>query len=179
MLEVELRGTLSEAEFIMLKDKLIHEADSSRADNKVTYFFVTHGFILKVTQPDGEADAFITVKIGDETVNVLEELDIAIPSESVNDALKLLRSLGFDEVNKVVQRRTNYVLGSFELALKYTDDWGYHFELEGAAANHEEADGVRKQLEKMCREYGLHAMSPEEIRTKIAEINSRHGFRTK
>lgn len=174
-LEVELRGVLNEKDFKRV-GQCLQIADHKEEDNKLTYFFVTEGFILKVTDEESKNKAKITVKVGDETKNILQEYEIEIDRKSVVDSVSILRALGFDKVNPVNQKRINYSYKNAEIALKYTPDWGYHFEVEKIVNDIDEVDAARSELEDLCRELSIIPMTPAEIRTKITEINTLHGF---
>lgn len=175
--EIELRGVLSEQEYQRLREYLEQYSSKQQEDNKVTYFFVTTGFILKVTHDYSHNKAKITVKLGDETMNILEEYEVGIPTDKVEDAVKMYQHLGFTQVNRVYQRRVNFWYKDTVIALKHTDDWGYHFEIEAMAADEVEAKQKKEYLTQVCHELGIIYMSPEQIRQKIDEINRRHGFK--
>lgn len=175
-IEVELKGMLSKDEHHKLRDSLNSIARNSERDNKISYFFVTENVILKVTDETSHHRAKITLKIGEETQSVLEELEVLIPRECVVTMVTIFKNLGFDKVNRVEQERTNYMLNGVAVALKYTDDWGYHFELETKAQNKHDGKKKRKGLYKLCEDLNIKPMTPEEIAAKIEEINRRHGF---
>jgi len=174
--EVELRGILSEETHGELGRYLGQHSERAQEDDKITYFFVTKGFILKVTHDLSRKKAKITVKLGDETQNILEEYEIDIPTDKVEDAVNMYRHLGFTQVNRVYQKRTNFWYKETVVALKHTDDWGYHFEIEAMAANEVEAEQKKVYLTQVCQELGVTYMTPEQIREHIANINRRHGF---
>jgi predicted adenylyl cyclase CyaB len=175
--EVELRGVLSEAEYLRLKEYLTSHSTSHEVDNKTTFFFITKGFILKVTDDESHGKAKITLKLGDETKNILEEYEVNIPIDKVNDAVAMFQHLGFPQVNKVYQQRTNFNHEDAVVSLKHTDDWGYHFEIEAMAKDEVEAKVKKEYLASICRELGVEYMTPEQIREKIIDINKRHGFK--
>ena len=77
-IEVELRGVMSESKQSQLLQFFSDGGVPVQKDDKISYFFVTDGFILKVTEDIDQNRAKITVKNGDETRNILEENEVMI-----------------------------------------------------------------------------------------------------
>lgn len=175
-IEHELRGILSEEEFRILERRLEKEAIKITEDSKDTYFFVTpKGMILKIVKTK-EGSNFISFKIGDETVGGLEEYEIPL-KENVEEALKLFNNLGL-KVNYVPQTRTNYFLeNGFEISMKYTPDWRYHFEIEYMGEDKSlQSDEILRLLEDECAILNIKPMIPSEIQNFIHEINKKHNL---
>ncbi|OGM21571.1 hypothetical protein A2714_05045 [Candidatus Woesebacteria bacterium RIFCSPHIGHO2_01_FULL_38_9] len=175
-IEIELRGLLTKTKYLQTSNLLRKVASKVWEDNKITYFFVLKGNILKVTKELSNRNARITLKVGDETENVLEEIHIPIPTDKVEKAVRVFQLLGYSNVNRVVQKRTNFKYKNANISLKYTKDWGYHFEIETLISNSNEALAKKKELRKICSNMGLKPMNKEEIRYKIDEINRKYGF---
>lgn len=173
--EVELRGQLSHQDFNRVKTFLDANSNGVK-DNKLTYFFVTQKIILKVTDEISKDKAKITIKVGDETENILEEYEINIPRKSIPNAVKLFKTLGYSKINRVEQKRINYKYKGSHISLKHTPDWGLHFEVETKAKNKEEAAEKKLELFKICKELGIFPMTPKEIKNKIKQINKSHNF---
>lgn len=174
--EVEIKGILTKAKYNELIAFLRKKCNGVERDDKITYFFITKHFILKVTHELSKRRAKITVKGGDETEQILSEFEIPIPVFKVEEAVRLFQALGFSQFNRIRQKRINFFYKSFEIAIKYSKDWGYHFEAEAMANTKKEAHQKIKNLEKICNELGIKPMSAEEIKQKIEQINKAHGF---
>jgi len=179
-IEVELRGMLTSDEFKRVQKYLESKSTSCQADNKTTYFFVTHGVILKVTDEYSNNKAKITIKAGDETISILKEYEIGIPRSSVEDAVFLFKSLGYSKINHIKQVRINYSYKFAEIALKHTPDWGFHFEIEAvieAVTDAEaKANRLKQKLYQLCDELDIVPMTPKQIKEKIEDINKSHSF---
>lgn len=175
-IEVEVRGILSEEQYQSLVKKLKQKADSYEQDGKISYFFVTIDRILKVTDEISKNRAKITLKLGDETENILEEIEIPIARDEVGNAVNMFKHLGFTKINRVEQKRINFNYEGVIISLKYSDDWGYHFEAEALCESEKEGKNTKIVLEKICQNLGIIPMTGEEIRRKIEEINTRHGL---
>lgn len=175
-IEVEVRGVLTKNQFLKVKDFLDKNSQTKEFDNKNTYFFIIPGFILKVTDEISKKDAKITLKIGNETLNILKEYEIKIPKDSVENAVTIFKELGFNKVNYVRQTRTNYTYKQKVISLKYTPDWGYHFEIETMVKTEIEGEIAKKDLLKLCNELNITAMTADQIKKKIDEINLLHNL---
>lgn len=173
--EVELRGQLSKQDFNRVKS-FLDDNSSGVKDNKLTYFFVSKKIILKVTDERSKNKAKITIKVGDETENILKEYEICIPRKSVTGAVNLFKTLGYSKVNAVEQKRTNYKYKGSHISLKHTPDWGLHFEIETKAKNKKQAAEKKLKLFKICKELDISPMTSEEIKNKIKQINKSHNF---
>lgn len=172
--EVELRGTLPESDFMLLSEELKKYPNEN--DDKETYFYVTTGFILKIEIKESSKEATLVVKNGDETKNALEEIRVRLDPSDVPQMLKILEILGFSQVNIVKQKRINYFLeDDMVLSLKYTDDWGYHFEIE-KMSEQGKVENVKEILAQKCKQLKVKFMNTDEIAEKIREINKKHGF---
>ncbi|MDD5625674.1 MAG: hypothetical protein PHG83_00725 [Patescibacteria group bacterium] len=173
--EVELRGMLSKEKFDILSDTLGKQYPY-KDDNKETLFYVTIGFILKIEKRNNSEEIFLIVKNGDETKNILEEIEIRLNSSDLYKIIKIFDNLGFSKINIVKQKRKNYYLeDGIVFSLKYTDDWGYHFEIEKVVEINN-AESAKKLLTDKCRSLDIKFMNDIEIAKKITDINKKHGY---
>lgn len=173
--EVELRGLLEKNQFNILSEKL-EEQYHGEDDNKETHFYVTNDFILKIEIRDNPKEIFLIVKDGDETKNVLEEIEVRLDRSDLPNVTRIFDILGYSKVNIVKQKRRNYSLeDNIVLSLKYTEDWGYHFEIEKIVELND-ADETKKLLADKCESLNLKFMNGSEIAEKINQINKKHGF---
>jgi len=132
---------------------------------------VPKGLVLKIVKMNDNR-AFISFKVGDETVGGLEEYEIPIAVDDIPKTIKLFKSLGY-KYNYVPQQRTDYLLDDgTEIALKNTPDWGYHFEIEYVGDTSQMTSSeVLPLLERACARLGITPMIPQEIEEFIANIN--------
>lgn len=100
-------------------------------DNKTSHFFVLPESNLSVASTD--ARSVIKFKAGQIGRGIgfeeLPEIELA-DQEQANNAVRLLQALTGHEPQVSEQFRRNYELDDIELALKYTETWGFHLELE-------------------------------------------------
>lgn len=101
-------------------------------DDKDTYFFLLPEKITKVVNNVSKKTSKIVIKlnrIGRGTSD-FEEIEIPINPLDFDKAVKLFSALPFDQIQNSYQKRHNYLLNGVEVALKWTDSWEYHMELE-------------------------------------------------
>lgn len=128
--EYEERAFLTEEQFLFVKEKLDTIATSKEVDNKTSYFFVLPDINLSIAS--STAKTVIKYKGGQLGLgNGFEELEVPIPRESLQNSIKLFSTLLKIEPQFSEQFRINYDLSNnIEVALKYTQTWGFHLEIE-------------------------------------------------
>jgi adenylate cyclase class IV len=176
-IEVELRGLLASDEHDRLIERLTREGADFEVDDKDTYFFNFPAGILKVCDESSKDSGKISLKLGDEAHGALDETEIQISREDAPRAIHLLSKLGYGDPHHVPQKRTNYFLGSATLSVKYTPEFGHHFELEGDLLDSEARIELEKQrLQEICHAYGLVPLEPGVLEARIKDIRKRIGF---
>lgn len=160
--ELELRGRLTEEAYLSAKLKL-EKVSTPIENNKTSQFFVFRRGILKVSEHENPARSVLSVKIGDEAASKLEEYESEFKPGSYARLVRLIRELGYEPKEEVVQKRTDYNVDGCTISLKYTDSWGYHFEAEKMIDDSEDDSQAREELLMLCRRYGLTPMSTEEL----------------
>lgn len=176
LIEVEVRGLLSKEKWLNLVSYLKQHSNKYEDDNKLSYFFVISNGILKVNDEITKKTAKIVYKYGDESKNILDEYEITINKKDVSKAVDMFVKLGYENVNKVPQKRINFKYKDAVFSLKDTPDFGPHFEIEKKAKNKSDAIKKRVELKQMCKDLGIVPMSPKQIRDLIVKVNNDHGF---
>ena len=128
--EYEERAFLTEDQFPFVKEKLDTIATNKEVDNKMSYFFVLPDVNLSIASSTHKS--VIKYKGGQLGLgNGFEELEIPIPHDSLKDSIRLFSTLLKIEPQFSEQFRINYDLkNGIEVALKYTQTWGFHLEIE-------------------------------------------------
>jgi len=93
-----------------------------------------------------------------------EEVEIPISQNDVEKAVKLFEALGLNEVQRSFQKRHNYLYKEIEIALKYSDAWGYHMELEKIVGDKNSVPEAERQIREIASEFGAHIMTDEELK---------------
>ena len=63
-----------------------------------------------------------------------------------------------------------------ELAIKYTPDFRYHFEIEYIGNNIGQEDEIKTYLKSVCVKLGIVPLEEKELAKKIREIKKRLNF---
>jgi adenylate cyclase class IV len=66
-----------------------------------------------------------------------------------------------------------------EIALKYSESWGYHMELEIMIASKDDLAGAESQLKSVAEDLGVKIMSPEEQTVFAENIDMQYKKNTK
>ena len=73
------------------------------------------------------------------------------------------------------QKRKNYVYKGVEVALKYSEVWGHHLELEIMIADIKEKEQAEKKIREAANDLNIKLMTDEELAefTKKAEEKNK------
>ncbi|MET9447292.1 CYTH domain-containing protein [Streptomyces cinerochromogenes] len=159
--EIEMRARFDEEAYGRLVARLEQEGTDLGCDDKHIYFYVLPDQLLKVTDNTAAGTAKITLKhskIGQGAA--FPETEIAIAREDVSAAVRIFNALGFEsQMHQAFNRRRNYRFRGVEIAVKWSEAWGHHAELEvllddnaSDAARQEATDrifAVAKELQVM------------------------------
>lgn len=157
--EYEERAFLKEDQFLSVKDKLEQVATSHEVDNKTSYFFVLPD--VNVSIASSPKKTVIKYKGGQLGLgNGFEELEIPFSATALHDAVKLFTTLLKVEPMLSEQFRINYTLSNdIEVALKYTQTWGFHLEVEKTYEHSEDVENHKMQakqaLDALAKELGI------------------------
>ncbi|MCL5016131.1 MAG: hypothetical protein M1312_00740 [Patescibacteria group bacterium] len=176
-IELEYRACISEKDFLRLKDFLVKNGTTLENDNKDTYFFIWEDKVIKVVSNPTTKKAKMSLKpgrIGKQSH--FNEAEITLATDQVDRAVQFCRNLKPDDTQFVYQFRTNYSYKGVEIALKYTQSWGFHAELEMMLERIEEKDEADKKIKDVADELGLRIMSDDELASYTAKIDSGQKF---
>lgn len=143
--EYEERAFLREEQFLRVKEKLDILSVKSEIDNKTSYFFVLPD--INVSIASSQTKTVIKYKGGQLGLgNGFEEIEIPIDNSSLDDSITLFTALLKTKPQVSEQFRINYVLpDDVEVALKYTQTWGFHLEAEKTYEHVEDLKDAKQQ----------------------------------
>jgi len=174
-IEIEYRALLTEDAYNALAKKLDGEAKDLGEDDKDVFFFIFPDKLLKVVNNMSAKSAKIVLKLNKIGVGSdFEEIEIPISQSDVDKSVRAFKAMGFTEVQQSFQKRHNYIYKDVELALKYSDNWGYHIELELLVDNVAKKDDADKQIYAVANELGLKIMTDEELAEFTKKIDAQH-----
>lgn len=163
-IEVELRAMFDEIKYRELRDLLNNSAKSLGADDKDVYFFILPDKLVKVVNNVSKGTAKIVLKltkIG--KGSGFEEVEIPIDPIFIEKSVNLFSNLGFNEIQQSFQKRHNYLYKDVEIALKYSDAWGYHMELEKIVSDKKDIEKAEQEIREMAAEFNVHIMTDDEL----------------
>ena len=182
-IEIELRSVFDRKKHNELKEYLGKNAEDLGEDDKDVFFFLLPDKITKATHNISKKTAKIVIKlnrIGRGTSD-FEEIEIPINPSDFDKAVKLFSALPFDQIQNSYQKRHNYLLDGVEIALKWTESWGYHMELEIVVDNVAKREEAENKIRKVAEKLGVQIMSEEELKdfTKKIDENYKKGLYNK
>jgi adenylate cyclase class IV len=132
VVEIEMRARFTKEAHDQLVARLRADGEDLGQDDKHIYFYVLPDKLLKVTDNTAAGTAKITLKgsrIGQGTA--FAETEFSIAPADVPSAVKLFNALGFETtMHEAFNFRHNFRFDGVEIALKWSEAWGYHAEFE-------------------------------------------------
>jgi predicted adenylyl cyclase CyaB len=174
MYEVELRARFDQKTHERLKAFLEKHAESLGVDDKDAYYYIYPDRLLKLVNNISKGTAKISLKLNKIGQGAsFSEHELEFSEAQFGTAKFILDNLGLP-TTKVMhgpQQRVNYRYKGAELALKWSEAWGYHLELEQLVETEAETPAAEAKLRELAQELGVEIMSDEELRefTQSAE----------
>ncbi len=173
MFEVEFRSKFDHKKFIALKEYLNARAENLGEDNKDCYYYIFSDKLLKLVNNISKKTAKISLKlsrIGDGAA--FPEIEFYFPPQEFSTARRLFDALALPvKIMHGPQERNNYRYNGCEIALKHSDAWGYHLEIEQVVETKEKQQEAEEQIRQVASELEVKLMSEEELKefTRAAE----------
>lgn len=175
MFEIEFRARFSKEKFNALKNYLDEYAKCLGENNKDCYYYIFPDKLLKVVNNTSKKTAKISLKlnhIGNGAA--FPEMEVYFSPQQFDTAKLLVDSLGLPaKVMHGPQQRIDYRYKDCEIALKYSDAWGYHLEIEQVVKTKEEQPKAEEKIRKVADELGVRLMSEEELKRFTQEAESK------
>lgn len=151
--EIEMRARFTKEVHDQLVTRLKADATDLGTDDKHIYFYVLPDQLLKVTDNTTAGTAKITLKgsrIGQGSA--FAETEFPIAPDDVPAAVKVFNALGFETaMHEAFNFRHNYRFDGVEIAVKWSEAWGYHAEFE-VLLEDDASDTVRAETESKITE---------------------------
>lgn len=163
-IEIEFRSRFSKEKYDQLMEFLLKNTKDLGVDDKRVWFYCLPDKLLKVTHNISAKSGKITLKltkIGKGTD--FEEIEYFIEENSVEPAIKLFNQLGYKYLLEPEILRHNFEYKGVEIALKYSQTWGYHLELEVHIEDLKDKTKAEKKIFEIAEELQISLMSEEEL----------------
>lgn len=162
--EIELRSMFDKAKYDQLLAFLSKNAEDLGEDDKDVFFFLFPDKLLKVVNNTSQNTAKIVLKLSRiGQGSGFDETEIPIQPADYEKAVEMFKHLGFSDIQNTFQKRHNYMYKGVELALKYSNTWGYHLELEIVVHEESEKDDAEKKILEIAKELDVHILSDAEL----------------
>jgi predicted adenylyl cyclase CyaB len=172
-IEVEHLSRFSKEEHDRLLAFLYENGKDLGQDDKNVYFFTFPDKLLKVTDNISKNTAKITGKlnrIGEGSG--FEEVEFLIARADVEKAVMIFKLFGFTNVHDSFQSRRNFEYNGVEIALKYSEMWGYHAELEIVINDETKKAEADRQIMAVAKNLGVTLMTEDELKKFIQKKES-------
>lgn len=167
-IEIEMRARFPKESHDQLVARLNADGEDLGNDDKHIYFYVLPDQLLKVTDNTAAGTAKITLKgskIGQGSA--FAETEFAISPADVSAAVKVFNSLGFEPaMHEAFNFRHNYRFDGVEIAVKWSEAWGYHAEFElllDDGASDAARDEAAAKIMDVAAELGITLMTEQEL----------------
>ncbi len=175
-IEIEFRAILNKTQYKKIEMFLKNKAKSLGKDDKDVYFFTMPDKLLKVVNNISKKSAAIVIKLNEiGKGSDFEEIEIPILQRNIKKAVKIFTMLGIsDNIMHDFQKRHNYLYKGVELALKYSDVWGYHLELEIMVDNKDKKEIAENKIRKIADELNIRLMTEKELAEFIRKAKEKY-----
>jgi adenylate cyclase class IV len=177
-IELEYRALITKQKHTELLEFLAKNGEDLGEDDKDVFFFLVPGKILKVVNNVSQKTAKIVLKLnsigngGD-----FEELEIPIDPREVDKSVELFEKLELAEMMRSFQKRHNYMYKGVEIAVKYSEHWQYHAELEILIDDLDQKSKAKKRIFDVAEQLGLKIMGDKQLKAFVARLENN--YRTK
>lgn len=166
--EIEMRARFTKEAHDHLVTRLTADGEDLGKDDKHIYFYVLSDKLLKVTDNQTAETAKITLKgskIGQGAA--FAETEFSIAPADVPAAVKVFNALGFEPtMHEAFNFRHNFLFDGVEIAVKWSEAWGYHAEFE-VLLDDGASDAARTEAEAkitdVAAELGVTLMTEQEL----------------
>lgn len=176
MYEIEHRALLTEESYKALAEKLAHEATLLGIDDKEISYYIFSDKLLKVVRNISKGTAKLSLKL-----NVLgagssfQEFEVPFPEDSFETMKNICTNISSpDQVIIGTQKRTNYVYQGVEIALKWSEDWGYHVEFEIMISDPKEKEAADARIREVAKSLSVSLMTEEEVAAFSAKVRAKN-----
>jgi len=174
-IEVELRSQFDKKTYDRILEFLTENAKDLGTDDKRVWFFFMPERLLKVTNNVSKRTGKITLKltkIGHGSS--FEEIEFPIAEEDVEKAVRIFETLGHKYLVEPTILRHDFEYKDVEIAIKYSETWGYHLELEMMVNSKDEAPAAEEKMHAVAQELGINIMTDDELKDFTGHVEATY-----
>ena len=166
MIEVEKLGTISGDTYKKLGAEIMALGGSDLGENNTnTVFFVSDESRVKVQHNTSKNTAKIAWKSGGglDGVSARQEIELEIDPSRYENAVELLTAM-LASSSKISsnQTRHDYRLGDVSIAVKHSEDYGYHVEFDLNVESEDETGGAEAEIFVTAERLNIRVLSASE-----------------
>ena len=168
---------LSEEQYKQLLGFLAKNGEDLGDDDKDVVYYIFPDKLLKAVHNISKGNAKISLKmnkIGDGSV--FPETEIHFPKEDFEKLKFILdKIVNPTLIMEGIQKRKNFVYKDCEFAVKWSKEWGFHFEIEKVVASKDLVKEAERQLDMVSKELGIKVLTEQELKdfTTKTEENAK------
>lgn len=175
MYEIEHRAVLTENAYNELAEKLAREAKLLGSDDKEVSYYIFPDKLLKVVRNISKGTAKISLKLTALGAgSSFQEFEAPFSENSFETMKSICERISTpDQIISGTQKRTNYEFQGVEIALKWSEDWGYHVEFEIMVNDLSEKETADVRIRDAANELSVPLMTEEEVAAFSAEVRAK------
>jgi adenylate cyclase class IV len=175
MYEIEHRAVLTEDAYKRLTEELEREAASLGSDDKEVSYYIFADKLLKVMRNVSKGTGRLSLKLN--TLGAgssFQEFEVEFPEDSFETMKSICSNICTpDQVISGTQRRTDYEYKGVEIALKWSEDWGYHVEFEVMVPSLDEKEAADARIMEVAKSLSVSLMTEEEVGVFSANVRAK------
>ena len=174
-IEIEHRALITKQKHDDLKVFLGINGEDLGEDDKDVFFFLVPNKICKVVNNISKKTAKIVLKMNDiGSGSDYEEIEVSIAQTDVKKSVELFEKLEVGEMMRSFQKRHNYMYKGVEVAVKFSEHWQYHVELEILIDEIGKKLDAEKQIKKVADLLGFSLMSDKEQYKYVLKLENEY-----
>jgi predicted adenylyl cyclase CyaB len=176
MIEVEVRGRLTQEQYENLKTTLAEKGEAIRHLEREMILLLDYpGYDqsslhremdIRLRNTSGECEIMVKRKAGDNNVG-REEISLGLQGTDLITARRVFSALGFRRGVRMVRSMDQYSYGGAEWQVVATPKGLWYYEVEKGVENESEVTGTHEELTEQAQALGLSVMTPEELQSFI------------
>ncbi|MBP6868850.1 MAG: hypothetical protein KBC16_01945 [Candidatus Pacebacteria bacterium] len=166
MYEIEHRALLTEEKYKELDEKLRADAECLGEDDKDVAYFIFPDKLLKVVKNISKGTAKLSLKLNTlGSGSSFREIEVDFKDSQFESLKELCHAVSTpDQVIEGTQKRTNFMFKGVEIALKWSEDWGYHAEFEIVIDSLASKDDADTTITNVANSLDITLMTDEEVK---------------
>jgi adenylate cyclase class IV len=165
MIEVEKRAVIDKVVYEAIGGQILAKGGVDWGVNDTdSTFYIHDSWQLKVQHQVSKGTAKIAWKSGGvDGAASRREVELSLAPDDVDKANEVIVALSPEaKAYPTKQKRHDYVLDDIGIAVKHSNDWGYHVELDCVVSDASGVDDVLTRIAELAESLGLHLFTPEE-----------------